>query len=67
METLDHPVASEERLHALPACLRAVVSKAICQGAAMVLATAPLQFGDVVNVQVVEQGFSIGIGQQWDR
>ena len=37
----------------------AVVSKAIHQAAAMALATAQLQFGEAVNVRVVEQGFSL--------
>ena len=42
MQIVDNSVTIEERLWALPSCLWAMVSKAICQGAAMVLATAQL-------------------------
>ena len=37
-----------------------MVSKAIHQATAMAQATAQLQFGKVVNVRVVEQGFPSG-------
>jgi hypothetical protein len=38
-----------------------VVSEAVRQVAAMVLATAQLKFGEAVNIRVVEQGFSPGL------
>jgi hypothetical protein len=38
MEIADNLVAAEERLRALPICLRAVVTEAIHQGAATALA-----------------------------
>ena len=37
------------------------MSKAIRQAAAMALAAAQLQFGEAVNVRVVEQGFPPGL------
>ena len=54
MQTVDDPItALEERLRALPARIRAMVSKAIRQGAATALVAAQLEFGVVVKVQVV--------------
>ena len=57
MEIADNLVTAEERLRALLAYLQAMVTKAIRQGAATVLAATQLQIGIAVKVQVVEQGF----------
>jgi len=54
---VDNLLAAEEHLQALPARIRAVVTKAIHQGATTALATAQLQMGIAVNLGVVEQGF----------
>ena len=40
--------------------MASVVSEAIRQAATTALAAAQLQFGEVVNVWVVEQGFPLG-------
>jgi CTP:molybdopterin cytidylyltransferase MocA len=60
METANNLVTTEEHLRALSARLRAVVTEAIRQGAATVLAAAQLQIGAAVNVWLVEQGFPPG-------
>lgn len=49
--------AADEHLPAQPARLRAVVTEAVCQGAATALAATQLQIGTAVNLGVVEQGF----------
>ena len=54
---MDNLFTAEELFRALPARLRAMVIKAIRQGAATTLAAAQLQIGAVVNVRVAEQGF----------
>ena len=61
VESADNPVAAEEHLRALSVHLRAMVIKAICQGAAMSLAAAQLHIGAVVNIQGGGVGFFIGI------
>ena len=51
VQTADDVVtAQEESLQALPACIRAMVSEAIRQGAATTLVVAQLQFGAAVKV-----------------
>ena len=57
---MDNLFTTKEHLRALLACLRAMVIKAIHQGAAMALAAAQLQISVAVNVWVVEQGFPPG-------
>ena len=61
MEIADNLVTAEERLRALLAYLQAMVTKAIRQGAATVLAATQLQIGIAVNVRVAEQGFPPGL------
>jgi len=50
----DVVTAQEESLQALPACIRAMVSEVVHQGAATTLVAAQLVFGAVVKVQVVQ-------------
>ena len=54
---VDNLLAAEEHLRALPAQIRAMVTKAVRQGAAMALAAGQLQIGTAVNLGVAKQGF----------
>ena len=54
---VDNLFTIEEHLQAPLAHLRVVVTEAVRQGATTTLATAQLQIGTAVNLEVVEQGF----------
>ena len=54
---MDNLFTVEESFRALSACLRAMVTEAINQGATVALAAAQLPIGAAVNIRVTEQGF----------
>ena len=56
---MDNLFTVEESFRALSACLRAMVTEAINQGATVALAAAQLPIGAAVNVQVAAWGFPL--------